>query len=211
MLYFKTIHSETLELLKEIQKIEMFKSLRLVGGTALALQIGHRVSVDLDFFGSLDADKISIKNEINKIGETTILQSTENINIFRVNDIKIDIVNYPYPWLEEKIVEDELRLAGIKDIAAMKLAAITGRGEKKDFIDLYFLLKHFSIKQMLAFYEQKYHDGSTFLLLRSLAYFDDADQDVSPKMFLEIGWDKIKSTISENLKDFMNNSQAEHD
>ena len=63
----------------------MFKDLRLVGGTALALQIGHRMSVDLDFFGLLDADKISIKNELNKIGGLTTLQSTENINILKVN------------------------------------------------------------------------------------------------------------------------------
>ena len=92
----------------------------------------------------------------------------------------------------------------------MKLASITGRGEKKDFIDLYFLLKHFSLKQMLGFYEQKYHDGSIFLVLRSLAYFDDADQDVSPKMFSDLSWDKIKSTISENLKDFIK-KQTDHD
>lgn len=66
MLYYRTIHPKTLELLREIQKRNLFKGLRLVGGTALALQIGHRISNDLDFFGSLKADKISITNELNK-------------------------------------------------------------------------------------------------------------------------------------------------
>ena len=204
MLYYRTIHPKTLELLREIQKRNLFKGLRLVGGTALALQIGHRISNDLDFFGSLKADKISITNELNKIGKVLILNSTENINIYTVNGIKVDIVNYPYPWLNNEVKKDSLKLADIKDIAAMKLSAITGRGTKKDFIDFYFLLKYFSLEQMLNFYEQKYHDGSIFLVIRSLSYFDDADQDILPKMFTNINWDNIKETISESIKNFVN-------
>jgi len=204
MLYYETIPSETLELLKEIQQIEVFKTLRLVGGTALSLQIGHRTSVDLDLFGDLNCDKLTIINELNKIAKVQILTTTENINIYTVNNIKVDIVNYPYPWLYDEKLEDNLHLADIKDIAAMKLSAITGRGTKKDFIDLYFLLKEFKLEQLLAFYEQKYHDGSIFLVLKSLSYFENADEDVSPKMFITISWEDIKKEIIETVNNFVN-------
>ena len=68
------------------------------------------------------------------------------------------MVNYPYPWLEDQIIEDNLRLAGLKDIIAMKLAAVTGRGSKKDFIDIFFLLKKYSLSEMMGFYKYKYND-----------------------------------------------------
>ena len=87
MLYYKTIDTKTLELLKEIQQVDIFKKLRLVGGTSLALQIGHRVSVDLDFFGELTADRISILNALNTLGEVKTLHYTENINVFTLNGI----------------------------------------------------------------------------------------------------------------------------
>lgn len=160
MLHYKAINSKTLELLKSIQKTNIFGELRLVGGTSLALQIGHRLSVDINLFGLLNAYRINILKELQLIGETKSLQYTDNINIFIVAGIKLDIVNYPYPWLDNKINEDNIQLAGLKDIAAMKLAAITGRETMKDFIDIHFLLKKFSLKEMLSFYEQKYHDGS---------------------------------------------------
>jgi predicted nucleotidyltransferase component of viral defense system len=204
MLYYRTIYPETLELLIEIQSRKLFKDLRLVGGTALALQINHRMSNDLDLFGSLVADKISVLNELHRIGEVKVLQSTENINIFTLNGIKVDLVNYPYMWLKGEIKKDKIVIANIEDIAAMKLSAITGRGTKKDFIDLYFLLKIFSLQNILDLYDKKYPDGSKFLVLKSLTYFDDADQDVPPKMFKKNNWDNIKETISRSVKNFVN-------
>lgn len=204
MLFYQTIDTKTLELLKEIQKVDIFKKLRLVGGTALALQIGHRISVDLDFFGILEADKISIINALNKMGEVKTISSTENINIYTINDIKVDIVNYPYPWLSDSVIKDDLYLADVRDIAAMKLAAITGRGSKKDFVDIYFLLKRYSLDQLLAFYTKKYKDGSVFLVLRSLAYFDDADLELMPRLFKTLSWDTVKTNISNILKEYIN-------
>jgi len=211
MLFFKTIPAQTLELLTKIPKIEIFKNMRLVEGTALALQINHRMSNDLDFFGSLTADKISILNELKKIGQIKTLNSTENINIFLVDNIKVDIVNYPYAWLENEIKENKLRLADIKDIAAMKLSAITGRGTKKDFIDLFFLLKIFSLEQLFDLYENKYPDGSKFLVLKSLTYFDDAEDDIPPKMLTSISWDEVKESIIKNVMDFVRNQSSHNE
>lgn len=114
----------------------------------------------------------------------------------RLTGIKIDIVDYAYPWLNEAIrIIDGIQLAGLTDIAAMKLAAITGRGTKKDFIDLYFLSRRFSLSEMQSFYERKYPDGSMFMVLKSLSYFEDAEQDPSPYMLEAIDWEEIKYHI----------------
>jgi len=202
MLFYKTIDTKTLELLKSIQNIELFNELKLVGGTSLALQIGHRISIDLDLFGKIEADRYTITETLNKLGSLKTIHFSENVSIYALNEVKIDIVNYSYPWIEEPINEDNLKLASIQDIAAMKLAAITGRGSKKDFIDLYFLLKRYSLKELFAFYNQKFHDGSTFLVLKSLSYFIDADDELMPKMLMDIDWESVKQFIKESLRKY---------
>lgn len=196
MLYFETIDASTLELLKQLQVQPAFKDLRLVGGTALALQMGHRKSIDIDLFGKIDADEFEVLNQINSISSATILKKSQNINIFLINGIKVDIVNYPYSWLKKPVIDADIVLADKKDIAAMKLSAITGRGTRKDFIDLFFLLKQFSLMEMMNFYKQKYPDGAEFLVLKSLTYFDDAEQDELPVMLIHQDWKQIKQYIT---------------
>lgn len=200
MLYYQTIDSKTLELLKSLQNIPDFEDLRLVGGTSLALQYGHRKSIDIDLFGNLKSDEYEISKKLNQIGIVIQLQKSKNINIYSINGIKVDIVNYHYKWLLEPLRENDLILAHPKDIGAMKLAAIVGRGTKKDFVDLYFLLQEYSLTQLLEFYSQKYHDGSKFLVLKSLSYFDDADSDIDPVMLKPISWEKVKNYIKLKLK-----------
>lgn len=199
MLHYNTITAETLELLTKLQAVPEFSELRLVGGTSLALQIGHRNSIDIDLFGKLLIDEIALNETLSNIGKLIQLKKSKNINIYSLNGIKLDIVNYPYEWLDQPIKTDTLTLANTKDIAAMKLAAITGRGTKKDFIDLYFLLNRFSLAEMLDFYARKYHDGSVFLVVKSLTYFDDAEQDEAPRMYKSINWEKIKSKIRNEI------------
>jgi predicted nucleotidyltransferase component of viral defense system len=149
-----------LVLLKKLQQIPLFSGLRLVGGTALALQLGHRNSIDLDFFGHLDAD--------------------------------------------HEILAKELEMAGLQDISAMKLSAITNRGTKKDFVDIYFLLQRFTLKELLDFYSEKYINSSVFMVLRSLCYFDDAEEQPMPKMFISVEWADIKAVIKESVRGFVN-------
>ncbi len=204
MLQYQAIDSSTLELLKKLLSIDFFKNLRLVGGTSLALQIGHRKSIDLDLFGKLNADIFEINNALAEIGEITILRNSKNIHVYLVNGIKVDIVNYSYPWLQDMITTDELRLAGCMDIAAMKLAAITGRGYKKDFIDLHFLLNQMSLKEMLNSYVDKFKDGSLFLVLKSLIYFDDAEEDELPVMLVPVEWQEVKGNITAAYINYMN-------
>ena len=203
MLSFQTILPHTLELLKQIMSIPLFGSLRLVGGTALALQYGHRTSIDLDFFGDLEGNTEVVTKELDPIGEIVRGACSQNIKTFRIDGVKIDFVNYSrYPWIDDPVVEDGICLASPKDIAAMKINAVMGRGSRKDFVDIYFLLQHYSIDEILDFYQQKYSEASIFRALLSLTYFNDAEPQSMPEMLEDVEWDEIKQTILEAVKDF---------
>lgn len=204
MLHFESIEPATLELLIQLQQIPLFKDLRLVGGTGLALLSGHRKSVDIDLFGDLDADDSEILEFIRPLGDVRTLHKTKNINVFLINGIKTDIVRYNYKWLEEVKTYREIRIAGKMDIAAMKLAAVTGRGTKKDFIDIALLLKDFSLQQMMQFYFLKYPEGAEFLVLKSLGYFGDAEKDPMPFMLQNVPWEETKFTIIKALTQYQN-------
>ena len=95
---------------------------------------------------------------------------------------------------------DDLRLASPKDIAAMKVNAVIGRGTKKDFVDVYFLLRHFTFDEIMQFYLQKYTDGSEYRALLSMTYFEDADLQPMPFMFQQVGWDTIKDEIKHQVE-----------
>lgn len=167
MLSFQTIEPDTLELLKALMAEPSFNGMRLVGGTSLALQYGHRQSVDIDMFGIFSPDASAMSERLKKLGQTFVVKESERIKIYTINGIKVDFVDYGnYPWIDDVIIENGLRLASPKDIAAMKINAIEGRGTKKDFIDVYFLLQHYSLNQLLDFYAKKYPEHSIFRALR---------------------------------------------
>lgn len=176
---------------------------RLVGGTGLALQYGHRMSIDIDLFGKVEEENDDeIKAALRQSGQLTILKASENIKIYVVNNIKVDIVNYPYPWIAPCVEEDGIRLASPKDIAAMKVNAIEGRGTKKDFIDMYSLLQCYTLEEILNFYRQKYPENSIFRALMSLSYFEDADTQLMPRMFIQTTWEEMKTNIRKQVETY---------
>lgn len=203
MLQTQTVSLQLLELLKAIMREESFAGFALAGGTSLALQTGHRNSIDIDLFGKSEINKDLFSDILNSFGNVVILQSSKNILILKVDAVKIDFVNNQHPLLEDILIIDGVRLFSKKDIAAMKLNAILGRGSKKDFIDLYFLLQEFSLKEMIAFYNQKYADGSEFLVLKSLTYFDDADLQPEPVMYADFDWELCKEKITSEFNKFI--------
>lgn len=202
MLYYNTVDPKTLGLLKDLQKLDFLSQTRLVGGTSLALQFGHRESVDIDLFGKIEFELHEIRKNLDKLGKVETISVSNSIKIFTVNGIKLDLVNYPFKWLSDSIKSDDLILADIKDIAAMKLSAITNRGSKKDFVDIYYLLKHFTFVEMLSFYMKKYDEDSQFLVLKSIVYFADAETEPMPKMKENINWIDIKSAIKAEVKQY---------
>jgi predicted nucleotidyltransferase component of viral defense system len=203
MLHTLTVEESTLVLLKNLQQVPLLNNLRLVGGTALALQVGHRRSIDLDLFGIVNVSHEDIFEELTKTGfQVFPKHETTRIYVTMINDVKVDIVNYPYGWIDPLIETDGIRMAGLKDIAAMKLEAITNRGSKKDFIDIYFLLQHFSLTQMLGFHKEKFAHGSALNVMRSLTYFNDAEDNVSPQMIIPVEWEDIKARIRTEVANY---------
>ena len=201
MLSIQTIHPNTLELLKQLASQPELALTRLVGGTALALQYGHRQSIDLDFFGALPEDKEELVDMTKRVGNVLVTNRTKMIVQTVINQVKVDFVDYSrYAWIDEPIQGNGFVLASDKDIAAMKVNAIIGRGTRKDFIDLYVLLQHYSLTEIMDFYKQKYPEFSEYRALLSMTYFEDAEMQDMPKMFIETPWDEMKSTIIQAVK-----------
>ena len=142
MLHTETVEPSTLDLLRRLQRLPDLTSTRLVGGTALALHLGHRKSVDLDMFGTFDPI-VSYRKLLADAGHSVEGAENGTVQSLRVNNVKVDLVNYPYPWLDDAIEEGNIRLAGLRDIAAMKLSAVVNQERKKDFIDVARLLDVF--------------------------------------------------------------------
>ena len=201
MLSIQTIHTNTLELLKSLASQPELAHTRLVGGTALALQYGHRQSIDLDFFGKLPEDKEELVEMTIRVGNVLVTNRSKMILQTVINQVKVDFVDYSrYAWIDEPVLGDGFVLASDKDIAAMKVNAIIGRGTRKDFIDLYVLLLRYSLSEIMAFYKQKYPEFSEYRALLSMTYFEDAEMQDMPKMFIDTSWDTMKSTIIEAVK-----------
>ena len=206
MLSLQTIHPNTLELLKTLMHLPLLGQMRLVGGTALALQYGHRRSVDLDFFGNTTENVDELTEALHdSVGNVVRGNCTKRIKTYMLNGVKVDIVNYDYPWIDALVAEDDIRLASSKDIAAMKVNAVMGRGTKKDFIDVYFLLRHFSFEELIKLYLRKYTDGSEYRALLSMTYFADADPQPMPYMFEDVDWGSVKNVIREKVEDYSRN------
>ncbi|WP_310555283.1 nucleotidyl transferase AbiEii/AbiGii toxin family protein [Flavobacterium sp.] len=199
MLQTQTVVPELMELLKKIMSEKLFSDFNLVGVTSLALQMGHRNSIDIDMFGNSEINSELFIEKLSEFGEVKVAQSTKNILTTKINDVKVDFVNYKYQLLTECLHIENIRMLSTKDIAAMKLNAIAGRGSKKDFIDLYFLLNEFSLEEMVSFYEKKYSNGSIFMVQKSLAFFEDADSQLQPKMFKDFNWEDCKQKIVEEV------------
>ena len=201
MLSLQTVFPDTLELLKVLMQQPLLKDMRLVGGTSLALQYGHRRSVDLDFFGMTTEDIDELTGMMSECSNDLVKGNcTRRIKTYFLNGVKVDVVNYDYKWIDDVVEEEGLRLASPKDIAAMKVNAVMGRGTKKDFIDVYFLLKHYSFDELIKFYLQKYTDGSEYRALLSMSYFADADPQPMPYMFQDVDWEIVKSEIKRRVE-----------
>ena len=136
-----------------------------------------------------------------QMGPCCLRNRTNNILQLIVNGVMVDVVDYSrYPWIDAPVCFEGLTLASPKDIAAMKINAIEGRGSLKDFIDIYLLLQHYSLDELLSFYSQKYPNYSIFRALLSLTYFDDAEHEAMPKIFIPADWNTIKQHIADTVK-----------
>ncbi len=160
--------------------LPLFESLKddfyLAGGTALALQIGHRDSVDFDFFSEKDFETRELFEKLKEIfvdHKIKKVQDEKNTLTIVVDDIKLSFFTYKYRLLNPPISERYIRLASVEDIACMKLSAIVSRSTEKDYIDLYFILRNNELAKLLELVEKKFPTLDTNLVIKSLTYFDD--------------------------------------
>jgi hypothetical protein len=186
MLFKNTVEKSTLEILEILQGNPMLKDFHLAGGTALALQIGHRKSIDLDMFTLHDFDVNTMLEFLEQKFDFYSDYTSTNTIKGSIDSVKIDFIAHKYQHVESIIETEGVRLYSIPDIAAMKLNAIAGNGTRsKDFVDVYFMLKIYKPEQLLNFYMTKYHQRNVMHILKSLVYFDDINTSDWPVMVLE--------------------------
>ena len=195
------IDPKTFSLIQEIQSLEIFKDFYLVGGTALALKLGHRNSIDIDLFTQNEFSTEEIKAYLSNKNDVIISFERNNTLMCYINSIKSDFIRHNYPFVKNPITEEGITFLSLEDICAMKLNAIVQSGKRlKDFIDIYFLLEHFSINEMLNFYEIKYPNSNKMIALKGLDYFEDIDVNLDPpRLKKPLPLSKIKKRIIEGI------------
>lgn len=180
----------------------------LAGGTGLALQIGHRKSIDFDFFSLAEFDASKIYSRLKTLFAnvtTKILQEEKNTLTILANDtVKLSFFSYPYPLLFPTIEFETMQIASLEDIACMKLSAIVSRATNKDYVDLYFILQKISLYELLSLAKRKFTDLDENLILKSLVYFDDVARE--PLQFLpekNISFDSIIKYLEKVVSIYM--------
>jgi predicted nucleotidyltransferase component of viral defense system len=184
------------------------KNFYLAGGTALALHLGHRFSVDLDWFAEKFNYTPIFRSQLEKLGKLGVDSESENTFNGTLNGVKVSFFKYPYPLMAPKILyKKNVYLAGIPDIAAMKIEAIGSRGSYKDFIDIYFLLKEYSLKELLDFVHKKFAniEYNEAHLLKALTYFKDARGSSAPRLIKKVSWQEVTGEIKRSVGAYLKN------
>jgi len=195
-IYEDTLYPKTKGVLETIQHQPLLQDFYLAGGTALALQIGHRKSIDLDFFISELPSTDQIITALSSNNPTITQQTQSGIDMY-IQEVKVSFLQYSYPLLAPLVSYQQIKLASIEDIACMKVSAIASRGMKKDFVDIFFILKIMSLEDLLHNFQKKYQgiQYQTLHLLKSLVYFNDAEGDPDPDYLTPVDWEEVKSTL----------------
>ncbi len=201
-MHTETLAPETKRVLEKIAVEKFLDNFYLAGGNALALFFGHRISVDLDFFSPEDFSLPFLRKSISELGSYTLVNEEPGTLDGVLDDVKLTFLRYPYPALFPFIFFGGVRMADPRDIACMKLDAVSSRGSRKDFVDLYVLMEKYKLADLLDLFEKKYSGihYNRLHLLKSLTYFIDAEEEPMPRMLQDISWEEIKMKISEEAK-----------
>jgi len=191
-------------LIRELQNIPELKDFYLVGGTALALKLGHRNSIDIDLFTKNEFNAQELATFLEKRFEFNSTFSKKSTLLGVINNIKTDFVRHDYQLIREPQLEEGINFLSLEDIAAMKLHVIANSGKRlKVFIDIYFLLTKFSLEEMLGFYNIKYPNFNPVIAMRSINYFEDIDYTIEPPILKKpIEITAIKARINESVIHF---------
>lgn len=201
------LNNEQIDLLFRLKLPENYY---LAGGTALALYLGHRTSLDFDFFTTAEFERNEVLNLLKKeFSEKKITVSSLEKNNFigKINNVNISVFYYAYKLLDDVVDLRNIRLASLNDIASMKLVAVIQRPKKRDYIDMLYLLKEFSLKKIFDYCQEKYPNFNPYLALRALSYFGDVDDEKIEERGIKIldksfSWEKTKKELIKKVKDY---------
>jgi hypothetical protein len=194
-----------IEVLKKVGQILNPFNFYLADGTAVSIYYGHRRSVDLDWFTSMNSfDPLQFAQFLRDEGLPFITESTDRGTLYgTAENIRLSLLEYRYPLLQLPNFWEEgcCFLASLDDLACMKLAAVAQRGARRDFIDIYVLLKEYkSLPDLLALYRQKYRLENVTPVLMGLVYFDDAEDEPDPPLW-SVAWEQVKKSIAEQVRE----------
>ncbi len=171
----------------------------LAGGTALALLEGHRISVDLDLFSPSLDDPETVQRTLTMVHPEAVTTSISDRTLYlQIDTTTVSLFGYSYALVAPHLRPDDslLPFASLEDITAMKLAAITSRGSRKDFIDLWLLVtRHWPLPECLEFFRTKFATRDIGHVVRSLTYFDDADDEPPLRLLIDVDWQTVKRDL----------------
>jgi hypothetical protein len=206
MLHQETVDRSTLELLIRLQEKEYLKGFYLVGGTALALSMGHRMSVDIDLFSDFAFDAAAILENLSSDFRFELYFSATNTLKGSIEGVQVDILAHRYPLVLDPVIIENISMLSVADIVAMKLNAISVSGQRvKDFIDLFYLLDKYSVADMIGFYKIKYPQYNEVNVLKSLTWFEDVDLSGWPVLLItpNLKWGSVMKKIKEATNVFL--------
>jgi len=209
MLFKETVAPATLALLKKLCSEPLLQAFALGGGTGIALQRGHRISVDLDFFANQPFSNTDIYKYITALpGKKELLFEQNQTMMFMIGDVKVDFILYPFAWLQPFTIAEDCRLIHQDDIIPMKLQAVSNRFAKKDFYDIETLLSSYTLQEMLNIFTQKFPDIDIGFLIHSLTHFDKADEEENPILLpASKSWKQIKETLQKAVRAYTSNAK----
>lgn len=203
MLYQNAVPPATLALLKNISSLAQLNSFGLGGGTGIALRLGHRFSADLDFFTNTEFDTQTIFRLLTKKFHSAELLFEKNQTImFSIDEVKVDFVLYPFPWLKPFEIISDIRFLSLEDTIPMKLQAASNRNLKRDLWDIASLLEKYPLEEMLKIFKQKFPKVDIGFIIHSLTDFDKADTEPDPDLFNNKSWGDIKHRLKAAVENY---------
>lgn len=200
-MFTNTVSADTLRGIRALGESRVMEKAYLAGGTALALQLGHRISLDLDFFTQEPFEELTVANRLKDLGKFE--QDTINWRTVMgtFEGAKFSLFYYEYPLVDEMVEYEGIQMVQPPDISAMKLLAISDRGARRDFVDLYWMRNLFSLEQVFAWYGVKYGrlEERKYHLLRGLQYFEDAEKQDMPVMFKQVDWGEVRQYFEDEV------------
>ncbi|MBT9131355.1 hypothetical protein B9J77_04325 [candidate division NPL-UPA2 bacterium Unc8] len=202
-MFEQVLPGNTKAILALLEKSEIIQKAYLAGGTALALQLGHRISYDLDFFTMEEFNENILLPQIKKISKFELEKTAWRTILGKFKDVRFSIFYYEYPLLYHTKKFRMINILDLRDIAAMKIASIASRGVKRDFVDLYFICKEtISLEEVIQLYDKKYKNLATTAMhiMKSLTYFEDAEAEDMPHMLAPVNWERVKRFFEGEVK-----------